>query len=200
MPDDPRYDALALDYRIGSVHYITVPDETPFTVDEAEEHFAHRVMEWAPDGDYTKIWKRYWRFMGEMIVHGGFDIIGHFDLVKKNNAHSRWFSEDDPAYLDAAFQVIDLAAQKDFIIEINTGALARGMLKEPYPSLPLLQRMQQKGIRITIGDDAHTPAHIGTYQGIAVGTALAAGYRTLWYLNKPGEWKEIEVDKLKSNA
>jgi len=198
MPDDQAYGAFHLDFSIGSVHYITAPGEASFTVDEPEEQFASKVRAWAPDGDYRKIWKRYWRYMAEMIEHGGFDIIGHFDLVKKNNAGGRWFDEEDPAYIEAAFHAVDLAAEKGLIAEINTGGLARGKHHEPYPSARILKRMHEKGLRITIGDDAHAPQHIGNYQRVAIHAARNAGFTSLWYLDAPDLWKEISLDQVES--
>ena len=197
MPNDPAYEPMHLDYRIGSVHYITVPGEYPFTVDEPEEQFALHVQEWAPDGDYRKIWKRYWRHISEMIEVGGFDIIGHFDLVKKNNIAGRWFDEENRAYVDAAFQALDLAAEKDYIAEINTGGITRSRRSEPYPSVFILKRMQEKGIRITIGDDAHAPSHIGICQLKALEIAEIAGYKALWYMDAPGVWKEAALASMK---
>jgi len=196
MPDNPAYEPLHLDYRIGSVHYITAPGEAFFTVDEPQEQFTLKVRHWAPDGDYRRIWRRYWQYMAEMIERGGFDIIGHFDLVKKNNADGRWFDEEDPAYIDAAFQAVDLAAEKSLIAEINTGGVARGKHREPYPSARILKRMHDKGIRITIGDDAHAPSHIGPYPHVATGAARDAGFASLWYLDAPGLWKEVSIDQV----
>jgi len=193
---ETAYDPFHLDFSIGSVHYITAPGEAFFTVDEPEEQFASKVRKWAADGDYRRIWKRYWQYMAEMIEHGGFDIIGHFDLVKKNNADGRWFDEQDPAYIDAAFQAVDLAAEKGLVAEINTGGVARGKHHEPYPSARILKRMYDKGLRITIGDDAHAPQHIGTYQHVAMSAARGAGFASLWYLDAPGLWKEISIDQV----
>ncbi len=195
MPDNPAYDVFGLDYRIGSVHYITAPGEEPFTVDEPQEEFARNVLRWEPDGDYRRIWKRYWQYMSEMIARGGFDIIGHFDLVKKNNPDGRWFDEQDPAYLDAAFQAVELAAEKQLVAEINTGGIARGKHHEAYPSVRILKRMHERGLRLTLGDDAHAPSHIGTYQHAAIDAARRAGYQSLWYLDAPGIWKEISIDE-----
>lgn len=199
MPDTPAYEPFGLDYRIGSVHYITARGEEFFTVDEPQEQFTPKVHRWAVDGDFSRIWKRYWQYMAEMIERGGFDIIGHFDLVKKNNADGRWFDELAPAYLDAAFQAVDLAAARESIAEINTGGVARGKHHEPYPSLTILKRMREKRLRITIGDDAHAPSHIGTYQRAAVAAAEEAGFKSLWYMDSPKNWKEMGIDALKSS-
>ena len=48
------------------------------------------------------MYEDYYRMLSQLIESGGFDILGHFDLVRKNNAAGRWFDEDSPGYLDAA--------------------------------------------------------------------------------------------------
>ncbi len=193
MPDNPAYRPFALDYRIGSVHYIAPPKEGAFTVDEPQEMFAHNVARWCGT-DHSRIWKRYWTYMCEMIERGGFDIIGHFDLVKKNNVDGRWFDPEDRQYLAAAFEAVDLAAEKGLVAEINTGSIARGIHHEVYPAPIILRRMYERGLRLTIGDDAHAPSHIGHFQHAAVESALQAGYRSLWYLESPGHWKEYSIE------
>ena len=65
-----------------------------------------------------------------------------------------------------------------------------------YPSAPILRRMNQAGLRLTLGDDAHAPEHLGAFQGAAIAAAKAAGYRSLWYMDAPGSWKEIGIDEL----
>lgn len=199
MPDNPAYKPFNLDYRIGSVHYIAPPMEGAFTVDEPQESFARNVARWCGT-DHAQIWKRYWLYMCEMIERGGFDIIGHFDLVKKNNADGRWFDPEDQHYLAAAFEAVDLAADKGLVAEINTGSIARGTHHEVYPSAALLKRMRERGMRLTIGDDAHAPSHLGHFQHAAVKAALQAGFRSLWYLERPGCWKEFAIGDIKTDV
>ena len=79
------------------------------------------------------------------------------------------------------------------IAEINTGGLARGKTDSTYPSAAILKHMRESGLRLTIGDDAHAPAHLGAYQGAAIEAARQAGYKSLWYLDAHRVWKEIGV-------
>ncbi|MEJ5183806.1 MAG: histidinol-phosphatase [Rectinemataceae bacterium] len=195
MPDNPAYTTLGLDYTIASVHYLTTAGEEPFTVDEPQEQFTKNVRRWAGT-DHDRIWRRYWEFMCAMIARGGFDIIAHFDIVKKNNADGRWFDTSSPAYLAAAQEAIDLAAQYGCVVEINTGGIARGKHHEVYPGPQLLRAMREKDIPLTIGDDAHAPSHIGLHQHAAREAARAAGYRSFWYLEKPGVWKEVSLEEM----
>ena len=187
---DESYKQVDLDYRIGSVHFVTKLEGGAFTVDEGGEAFARHVTENA-GGDAGLIWKEYYENLTAMIRRGGFDIVGHFDLVKKNNVQGRFFDENSQAYLSAAFDAIEEASRHDVIVEINTGGVARKKTKEPYPSLALLKRMREKSVRITLGDDAHSPDHLGNYQKLALDMAEAAGYDELWYIGADRSWKPI---------
>ncbi|MDX9826163.1 MAG: histidinol-phosphatase [Spirochaetia bacterium] len=191
-PSDPVYQAIHPDFRLGSVHFLQGLSEDEFTVDEPADLF-ERHMQQTVRGDASIIWKQYYQNLMGLVEAGGFDILCHFDLVKKNNSGGRWFDEESPAYLDAAFSVVDRAAELDIVAEINTGGLARGSTDSPYPSLPILRRMHETGIRLTIGDDAHSPEHLGNYRKDAAETAKAAGYKSLWYLDEKLNWKEIGV-------
>jgi histidinol-phosphatase (PHP family) len=191
-PRDEAYGKINLDYRIGSVHFITKLQGGLFTVDENEKDFSRHVTENA-EGDARRIWKEYYRNLEAMIEKGGFDIVGHFDLVKKNNSHGRYFDEGSGEYLSAAFDAVEAASRNNTIVEINTGGIARGKTDEPYPSLSILKRMRERSVRITLGDDAHAPDHLGKYQKHALELAKTAGYDELWYLDVERIWKPISI-------
>ncbi|MCE1207402.1 MAG: histidinol-phosphatase [Spirochaetia bacterium] len=192
-PSDSVYDRIQPEFRLGSVHYITPEEGEAFTVDENSTDFAQHVK-LSCHGDHSILWKQYYRNLTAMIEKGGFDIIAHFDIVRKNNQNGMYFDEDSPAYLEAAFEAIDMAASKDIVAEINTGGIARGKTLTPYPSMTLLKHMRARNVRITIGDDAHGPSHLGAYQQTAREWAKAAGYSSFFYLKQKGEWAEIGID------
>jgi len=116
-----------------------------FTVDESSEEFAHHVNECA-GGQSELIWQMYFRNLCAMIHNGGFDIVGHFDIVRKNNDDNRWFDEGSKNYRAAAFEAAELASKQDLVVEINCGGLLRGKTERPYihPS-KLLKFMRRKG-------------------------------------------------------
>ena len=193
-PAEASYRVVPLDHVIGSVHYVVGLPGGAFTVDDTAGEFERHLIK-ATGGDAKPVWKEYYKAMAGMIDAGGFDIIGHFDLVKKNNGQGRWFDEESPSYLDAAFEAADRAGEKDCIAEINTGGIARGKTGSVYPSLPILRRMRTAGVRLTIGDDAHAPSHLGTYQHRAIEAAVEAGYRSLWYMGEDRSWREIGLEQ-----
>ncbi|HWR10281.1 MAG TPA: histidinol-phosphatase [Rectinemataceae bacterium] len=192
-PGDEAYDVIAPDFRLGSVHFLTDLAEDEFTVDEPAADFERHMA--GLGGDASIVWKQYYANLVAMIEKGGFDILGHFDLVKKNNARGRWFDEDGTDYRDAAFAAVDRASELGRVAEINTGGLARGKTDSPYPSMAILKHMREAGLRLTLGDDAHAPPHLGRYQAAAIGAAKEAGYTSLWYMDAGGAWGEIGIDE-----
>lgn len=193
-PSDPAYDVIKPDFKIGSVHYITKLFGEKFTVDEPAEEFSRHLKNAMLDNS-DAVWQEYYGAMRQMIARGGFDIIGHFDLVKKNNEGGRWFDESSRGYLDAAFAAVDEAGSRACVAEVNTGGVARGKIATTYPSLTILRRMRESGVRLTVGDDAHAAAHLGGFQALAVEAAKTAGFKSLWYLDGPGSWKEIGIEE-----
>jgi histidinol-phosphatase (PHP family) len=193
-PADEAYGSIFPDYSIASVHFVHGLSGEMFAVDEPEADFDLHVKEFA-SGDVSSVWRQYYHALLAMMDAGGFDIIGHFDLVKKNNRKGRWFDEESKAYLDAAFEAVDRAAELGRIAEINTGGLARGKTDSPYPSRRILSRMHERGLRLTLGDDAHASGHFAVHQAAAIRAAAEAGYRSLWHLDKDREWKEIGIDE-----
>ena len=69
-----------------------------------------------------------------MIKQGGFNILAHFDMIKKFNRGSRFFTEDEPWYIEEVIETLDLLKERDIIVEVNRGAVAKGYREEPYPS------------------------------------------------------------------
>jgi histidinol-phosphatase (PHP family) len=196
-PNDGRFSELGLDYCLGSVHFVEVDGAPPFAVDTNEDHFAHDLAR--ARVDIRTVYRDYFSRLGALIDSGGFDILGHFDLVKKNNRRARYFDEASDDYLAAALAAADRLAGKDIVVEINVGGMARGKTLEPYPSLAILRRIRELGLRITIGADAHEPRHFGLHLEAARDLATAAGYRSVAVLTK-GSWIETGMDEIQERA
>ncbi|GHU39537.1 histidinol-phosphatase [Spirochaetia bacterium] len=171
-PSDWDFDASALDFLIGSVHYASATR----CVDSPPEEFALLVNE-DFSGDTFAMVDTYWSNVERMIESGGFDILGHADLVKKNNRGGLYFSENDTRYTKWLPRIAAAAAAAGIVAEVNTGALNRGYTDEPYPSLALLTLFCKAGVPVTINADAHRPEHLGGFYEDAHRLCLEAGYR-----------------------
>jgi histidinol-phosphatase (PHP family) len=160
-------DKLNLDYLIGSVHYVTPSG----TVDCSPGEFEALVNK-DFGGDAMALADRYWDCMELMLGFGGFDIVGHVDIVKKNNTKNgnngyRWFFPDDSHYVKRIERIACLIAESGVVTEINTGAMTRYAASEPYPSPRLLGLLQRKGAPVTINADAHSPDQLDGFYGEA---------------------------------
>ncbi len=196
-PMDPLFRNLGLDYCIGSVHYVIPPNGAkPFTVDGSFEEAARGIKEgYAGDGEAYM--HAYWEAVRDMIGHGGFDILGHIDLVKKNNQHEEWFSLAGKVYLTAAEQTLDKLTGTT-VVEVNTGGLIRGKTKDCYPSLEILKMMKSRGIPVTINADAHRAQDVTGYYDTAARTLSEAGYsKTMLFEGRSPrgpQWTETSLE------
>jgi histidinol-phosphatase (PHP family) len=165
-----------LDYVIGSVHYIPAPNGVLFEVDGSRESFRELVHGHFA-GDAAEVARVYFDRVEKMTLEGGFDILGHFDLVKKNNGDGAFFSFDDPVYLKAVARTAAFVVQAQkldgFAVEVNTGAIARGVCPDTYPSAAVLRLLT--GVPFIITADAHRPGHLGMGYGQAVANLREAG-------------------------
>jgi histidinol-phosphatase (PHP family) len=167
--------ALRLDYIIGSVHYIVPPNgSAPFTVDGPPEELERGVRE-GFGGDGEAMAQAYWDAVAEMIALGGFDILGHADLIKKNNQDGRWFNAASEACLRRGEETARAAA--GLVVEINTGGLNRRRVSETYPSLALLRLFREQQVPALITADAHKAGDLDGHYDLARQTLLQAGYR-----------------------
>jgi histidinol-phosphatase (PHP family) len=173
-PADRDIQELGLDYIIASVHYVIPPGKAgPFAVDGSVEELERGIRE-GFGGDGEAMMGYYWDAVQEMIAAGGFDILGHVDLVKKNNTGGRWFNPEGGAYRQRSGEIA--AAARGVAVEVNTGGIIRGKITETYPSLSLLRLFREHGVPALITADAHRAEDLDGHYQAARETLLAAGY------------------------
>ncbi|QSX04924.1 histidinol-phosphatase [Sedimentibacter sp. zth1] len=145
-----------LDYWIGSIHYLgRFGDMTPWTVDASYEKFMDGIN-FSYNGNAKKAIDDYYFYLGEMVRKYEPTVVGHLDLVKKTNRNNMIFNEKDVWYKEAVCSCLDKIQTTKSVVEINTGAIARGFLKEQYPSSWILEEINNREIPITINSDAHS--------------------------------------------
>jgi histidinol-phosphatase (PHP family) len=192
-PADRRFASVDLDFSIGSVHHLRpealgdqgVGDEPLATVDGPQEGFDALIAR-GYGGDGLAMAEDYYRTLADCIAHGGFDILGHFDLVRKNNPGQSRFSERDGRYKDAAMAAVDALEGSGIIVEINTGGMARGKTSSPYPEGWILKEMKARNIEVCVNSDAHAPDHLLAHRAAGLTAAADAGYRELCVITKQG--------------
>ena len=170
---------LGLDYLIGSVHYIVPPQGKPwaglFTVEEPLAEMEKNMQSSLGD-DGEALMNAYWDAVLEMVNLGGFDIVGHLDLVKKNNGKARWFDEESDSCMRRVEEAVLAIASAGLVVEVNTGGMNRGYLREPFPSPSILRLLRRHDVPVMISADAHRACDIAGHYPEACQSLRDAGY------------------------
>lgn len=165
--------AWTFDYVIGSVHLVRRID--PYY----PEFYEGRTS--------LEAYQEYFETtLNNVRIHDCFDALGHLDYVVR-------YGPDSPAgYPSHCFdeiidEILRLLVQKGIALECNTAGLKYG-LGFPNPHAKIIARyLELGGEMITLGSDAHQPAHIG-YAFTDIGEYLkscGARYQTVFRNRKP---------------
>lgn len=188
-PDAPMFADLPLDYQLASVHFLgedTTRGSYWWTVDDSDAVFARGLHEIFND-DIRDLVERYYARIRELVCNESFDVLGHLDLIKKNNADSKYFSEDAPWYRDAVEETLEAIAASGRIMEVNTGGIARNKINALYPSDWILKRAATLNIPVVLNSDCHKPDQIAALFSESAAKLLTFGFRELHVLHN-GKW------------
>jgi histidinol-phosphatase (PHP family) len=184
-PAHPSIRALGLDYVLGSVHFVEPAEGAwDWTVDGPPQEFAHG-LEACFGGSVRRLVEAYFARVGEMAATRP-DIVGHFDIVKKNNRDGRFFSEEDPWYRAAAQGALEAVAASGSILEINTGGIVRNTSGALFPSPFLLREALHLRIPVIVTADAHRPEHLDGHFRETVELLRGLGFRSQRQLTSRG--------------
>jgi len=174
-PADSDITSLNLDYIIGSVHYLFPENGAKFfTVDGPIEQFDAGLRD-GFNGDAAALMHKYYDAQAEMIEKGGFDILGHADLLKKNcQGKNYWKKEEE---IERYKEISKKAAKAGIVIEVNTGGINRKKTNDVYPELIFLKIIQDNNIPVIITADAHRADQINGSYEIAVNTLKLADFK-----------------------
>jgi len=181
---DSDITAINPDYLIGSVHYVIPANGAePFTVDGSAEEFENGIKN-GFNGNAEALMHYYYDAMAEMIAIGGFEILGHADLIKKNcqpdspdrltYTGKRW-----PEEIEACRQreIAVCVSETEITVEINTGGINRGKTPDVYPSLSFLRLFNEYNVPVIITSDAHQAKDIDGNYNIALQTLKYADFK-----------------------
>ena len=186
-PKAPLFQDLGLDFTVGSVHFASRDEfDSTWTVDGSPDEFA-MGLEKTYGGDIRALVERYYALVRKMVQTACPTIIGHIDLVKKNNPQEKYFSESADWYQAAVFETLEVVAESEAIVEINTGGISRKRTDSLYPSPWILERCFSLDIPIHINADAHEPWQLTAEFGNAARMARSVGYETLQVM-VDGSW------------
>lgn len=145
------------DYTIGSVHYMIRNGEI-FPIDSIPDK-VFAGIETMFGGNRLDFAKAYFELVVKHAEKNKPTFMGHFDLLTKHAT----VNEDDPAYLAVAREALAEMLKHVPLVEINMGAVIRGLRSVPYPNPKLLPLVLELGGKVILSSDAHHPDKI-TFQ------------------------------------
>jgi histidinol-phosphatase (PHP family) len=187
--------AINPDYLIGSVHFIIPANGAqPFTVDGPPEEFFTGLNEGF--GGYAQaLMNSYYDAMAEMIAIGGFEILGHADIIKKNCYDKNYWPQESEACRQR--EIARAAAEAGITAEVNTGGINRGKINDVYPSKSFLCFFREYNVPVTITADAHCANDIDKNYDKAVWALICADIKEHVIFtgknNKKAVWKKEKI-------
>jgi len=192
-PEDSEWSRLGLEFAIASVHSTCLLEQNPdyACVDSSED-----ALEWLLNnvyrGSFELLSEAYFARIAELVRLKGFDILSHFDVLKKRNADGRYFSEDARWYRRHVAAALEALAGSDKIMELNTGAMCRSAQDVFYPSPWILADAAKLDIRIMVNSDAHRPRGIDCRFKESIAICKDSGYNEIWALLN-GAWTALSI-------
>ena len=181
-------DSDGFDYKIDAVHQIYYRGKY-FDVDHSVDIFK-RDIEFGFGGDVQKYVKVYYETVCKMIEKVKPTYLCHVDLVTKFNDGYQFFNEEDSWYQNLVKECLIFAIENNSLIEMNFGAMTRGVKKTPYPARYLLDFIKRHKGRIIVGGDCHNALY--TSFGMKEGEELlkAHGFNSVT-LFRNGKYIEV---------
>lgn len=178
------------DYLIGSVHYLDFGGNILGFDRGLEETLEYVKNNFGGDG--MSFAKKYFETVARLPERKNIDIIGHFDLITKNNEKGNFIDVSSAEYLKWGFEAIHALKGKIPFFEVNTGAISRGYRTLPYPQMEFLKEFRQMGFGVVITSDCHDKNYIDCYYKEAEELIKTAGFKTKWILTDNG-FKEAKL-------
>ena len=182
--------ADGFDYLIGSVHYLDCNGEIK-TFDRGLGDVLEYINEYF-DGRGISFAKKYFETMSLLPQKHNFDIIGHFDIITKNNERGNFIDVSSKEYLDMGLEAIHSLKGKIPFFEVNTGAVSRGYKGSPYPQIEFLREFNKCGFGAVVTSDCHDKRFIDCCFDESRELLLAAGFNSRYILTDGG-FTEVEL-------
>ncbi|MDO3413118.1 histidinol-phosphatase HisJ [Saccharibacillus sp. CPCC 101409] len=153
--------AYPWDYVIGSVHFLGEWDVTDY----------RQTAGWE-GRDPLEVYAEYYEAIGRAAETGFYDIIGHFDVIKRFGFAPPAEQGEQRSELEE--RALHRIARNGIVMELNASGLTKPCA-EMFPSERLLRRAIELGIPLTLGSDAHDPAKLSENLDVARAQLLGLG-------------------------
>ena len=178
------------DYLIGSVHYLNFDGRILGFDRGFDETLAYIRENFSSDG--LAFAKKYFETVAKLPEKRKFDIIGHFDLITKNNEKGGFIDTTSKKYLDMGYEAIHAMKGKIPFFEVNTGAIARGYRTSPYPDKEFLREFLNCGFGAVITSDCHDKRFLDCHFEQARELLSSVGFSSRFILTDNG-FVEVEL-------
>ena len=155
-------------------------------------------------GDYRKLFytgevfsyqQLYYDHLAQSAESGLFDTLSHPDLIK-NESPADWDFKRIQPFIERS---LDRIAATGVAMELNTSGVQKA-LPEMNPSPSQLALMQERGIPVVIGADAHVPHRVGDGYVAALKLLESIGYREVSFFIDRKRQSVLIEDALESLA
>ncbi len=130
------------DYLIGSVHFL---GEWDFSDSRQMDGWRNKSVD--------DIYLDYYTAIREAAESKLYDIVGHFDVIKK---YGHVPKNNIEPIINQTLQVIKA---NDMAVEINTSGLFK-VVKEVFPAPSIIKKIVEQNIPLTLGSDSHKPEQL----------------------------------------
>ena len=189
----PYFQSLSLDYSIGSIHFLplnhTLNKEDMACIDGPYRDFEMYLNEYF-GGDIRRITESFFASSMQMLETGGFDIVGHVDKIYMNGIRHPGFDLQAGWYQKPFLQLLDLIAEKGYIVEINCKNYARK--GQTFPHVTSFQELSKRNIPVIVNSDCHQADLINDGREEAIALLKEAGYKATTELVN-GSWQEVGI-------
>jgi histidinol-phosphatase (PHP family) len=180
---------LQLDYAIGSVHLVRPEhSEELWFIDGPDKSKYDNGLQQLFGNDIRKAVKTYYYQVNRMIESQHFEIVGHLDKIKMNNAN-RYFKEDEKWYKHLVSETLTLIKEKQLVVEVNTRGLYKKRSDKLFPDDETLHQVKEWKIPVIISSDAHHPDELNSLMDFAEKRLLETGIQSVVFFHE-GNWEE----------
>ena len=176
-------DSSMFDYTIASVHYI-VKGGVCYPIDHSPRQQEECIRD-AFHGNALDMAKCYFDMLTEHAYKLKPTFIGHFDVINKFSLTP----ENTDEFIDLSINTAKEIMKVCPYFELNTGGIARGWRKNPYPNDPVLEYLRDNGGELLINGDTHKPENMTFYFDESVEKLKCMGFDHFSILGNEGFYK-----------
>lgn len=135
----------------------------------------------AAGGSEERLFEDYFDAQFEMLSALKPRVVGHFDLIRLLASKPNASMKEMNGVWEKVIRNLRLIVEQGGLMEINSAGLRKG-LEEPYPMRCVCEEFIGMEGKLTLSDDSHGIAHVGTNYGRAIGYLEGLGVKEVWTL------------------